>query len=342
MKSVLVLGYFGYQMKQLDGQTVKTISLYKLLSIQIKNLRYYDTQEFQVNKMSIFTMLKEVCRCKTLIYLPAQNNLKWVFPIIFIISRITGMKIHYFVIGGWLREFLSDKPVHRWMLKRISGIHPETQFMKKELEEQYNYRNLSLFPNFRFFDKLDSPYSGNETLRLVFMARINRMKGLDMIFELGNFIKDNDLEGKISVDFYGPVFDEDKNYFEQNLSRYSFMRYAGILQPHDIHCTLVKYDVMLFPTHYYTEGLPGSIVDAYISGVPVIATKWKHALEFIEDGITGIIIPFEDGQKEFDNAVTYLMSNRDKLSMMKINARRRSLDFSPGYALARLNEILRH
>lgn len=340
MKSVLVVGYFGYQTKKLNGQTVKTVSLYRLLSSYITDLKFYDTQEFQVNKKSIFSMLKEVFRCKTLVYLPAHNNLKWIFPVIFIISSITGMRIHYFVIGGWLKEFLSDKPIHRWMLSKISGIHPETQFMKKELEEQYNYKNISLFPNFRFFDKRKSDFTKEETLRLVFMARINRMKGLDMIFELGNFIRDNNLDEKISIDFYGPVFQEDKDYFERNLSCYSFMRYAGLLQPEDIHYTLEKYDAMLFPTHYYTEGLPGSIVDAYISGVPVVATCWKHASEFIEDSITGIIIPFEDGQKEFDNAIIFLMSNRDKLLQMKMNARCKSLDFSAEYALSRLNEIL--
>lgn len=30
---------------------------------------------------------------------------------------------------------------------------------------------------------------------------------------------------------------------------------------------------MLLPTHYYTKGLPCSIVDAYIAGIPVIATE---------------------------------------------------------------------
>lgn len=340
MDSVLVLGYFGCQTKQLDGQTVKTISLYKLLSTRIRDIEYYDTQEFQFNKKSIFLMLWKICRCRNLIYLPAQNNLKWMFPVIFIVSSITGMKIRYFVVGGWLKEFLSDKPMHRWMLKSISGIYTETQIMKKELEMQYNYKNVSLFPNFRFFERRNITNSSNKIFKMVFMARINKMKGLDMVFQLGDFINNNNLADKVSIDFYGPVFTGDNDYFEKNICLYPFMKYMGILQPDGIRDVLEEYDVMLFPTHYFTEGLPGSIIDAYISGLPVIATKWKHATEFIEDGVTGIIIPFDNGQKEFNNAVLFLMDNPDKLLQMKRNAHRRSFDFSSEYASDLLNKIL--
>ena len=61
--------------------------------------------------------------------------------------------------------------------------------------------------------------------------------------------------------------------------------------------TLVNYDLMLFPTRYYTEGLPGTIIDAYIANLPVIATEWKHAREFIKDGETGFIVRFDNCQK---------------------------------------------
>lgn len=340
MDSVLVLGYFGYRTNQLDGQTVKTISLYKLLNEITKDVKYYDTQEFQFNKKSIISMLWRICRCKTLIYLPAQNNLKWIFPLIFIISSVTRINIRYFVVGGWLKEFLSDKPVHRWMLKNISGIYTETLLMKKELEARYNYKNVGLFPNFRFYNRRCNINSSNKILKMVFMARINKLKGLDMIFELGNFIKNNDFADKVSIDFYGPVFEGDNDYFKRNVCLYPFMKYAGTLQPDDIYDVLEKYDVMLFPTHYFTEGLPGSIVDAYISGLPVIATKWKHASEFIEDGVSGIVVPFDNGQTEFNNAVSFLISNPEQLSQMKENARQRSFDFSSEHALNLLKEIL--
>jgi glycosyltransferase involved in cell wall biosynthesis len=96
------------------------------------------------------------------------------------------------------------------------------------------------------------------------------MKGLDWIFSLAEYIKSHRLEDKITLTFYGPIHEEDRDYFEAELRKYSFAEYKGVLQPSEIHQTLNDYDVMLLPTHYYTEGLPGSIIDAYISGIPVM------------------------------------------------------------------------
>ena len=110
------------------------------------------------------------------------------------------------------------------------------------------------------------------------MARILKQKGLDTIFAMGDEIIKSSLEQQISIDFYGPLmnWDNDEEYFNENIKKYRFMRYLGPLEPKDIYNTLERYDVMALPTHFYTEGLPGSILDAYISGIPVVVTKWKH------------------------------------------------------------------
>ena len=101
MKSILVLGYFGYNTNQLDGQTVKTCDIYKLVESQKKGeVDYYDTEDFKYHKLSIFKMFWKVIRCRTLFYLPAHNNLKVIFPLIYILSVLFRFKIHYFVVGG--------------------------------------------------------------------------------------------------------------------------------------------------------------------------------------------------------------------------------------------------
>ena len=45
---------------------------------------------------------------------------------------------------------------------------------------------------------------------------------------------------------------------------------------------------MLFPTHFYTEGIPGSIIDAYAAGIPVISAKWESFDDVISEGHTGV------------------------------------------------------
>lgn len=142
MYKVLVLGYFGYLTNQLDGQTVKTRDVYRLAKEQLNDctVDYFDTQELKKNKLLVLKMFWKVMCCRTLFYLPAHNNLKVFFPVIFILSQLFRFRIHYFVVGGWLREYLTHRAIHRFMLGRIKGIHAETKRLKKELEDYYHLK----------------------------------------------------------------------------------------------------------------------------------------------------------------------------------------------------------
>lgn len=325
-----VLGAFGFRFPHYDGQTIKTQNLLTLLQDKGVDVDYFETQDFKVNKLSVLRMCWKVMTCKTLYYLPAQNNLTYLFPIIYWLSRLFHTRIHYFVVGGWLVELLADKPRHRRKLSKIAGIHCETQFMKNALEKEYGFNNVDVFPNFRINDFHPKAHHEENKLRLVFMARIIKMKGLDLIFELGNKIIERGLQDQITLDFYGPQQNDDGDveYFNTNLTKYPFMKYYGPLEPSNIYTTLEKYDAMLLPTHFYTEGLPGSILDAYISGIPVIVTKWKHATEFVDDGKSGIIIPFEDDGSALFTAVMRLFEDTALLNQMKGYAQEKWHEFS--------------
>lgn len=113
------------------------------------------------------------------------------------------------------------------------------------------------------------------------------------------------------------------------MKQYDFVEYCGHLQPELIHETLSQYDVMLLPTHFYTEGLPGSVVDAYIAGIPVIVTEWKHSHEFVDDGKSGYIVPFEDGIQQMIDKVLLLEKDRELLRQMKTNALVKRMEFAP-------------
>ena len=328
--SICVVGAFGFINPHYDGQTIKTRNLLTLLKVKGVDVDFFEAQKLRIKKLSVLKMFWQVMLCKTVYYLPAQNNLAFLFPIIYWIAKLSKTKLHYFVVGGWLVEFLEDKPRHRMKMSKIAGIHCETMLMKNALEKEYGFKNVDVFPNFRMNDFCPTPHHEANKLKLVFMARIIKMKGLDLIFELGNMIMGKGLQCHITIDFYGPQQNDDGDveYFNTNISKYPFMKYHGPLEPSDIYSTLEKYDAMLLPTHFYTEGLPGSILDAYISGIPVVVTKWKHATEFVDDGETGIIIPFEDNGTALVDSVMRLYENTELLNEMKQKANIKWHDFS--------------
>jgi glycosyltransferase involved in cell wall biosynthesis len=331
-RKVLVLGYFGYQTNQIDGQTIKTRNIYELLHSneqEFQYLKYFDTQLFKRNKFYFINLLLKIIKCNVIVYIPAHNNLKFIFPIIFIISRIKKIDILYFVVGGWLAEFLKTKKILTIFLSKIEGIFVETNQLKNLLIREFSFNNVTIFPNFRihkyipFFKEINRPFG------IVFIARINRLKGLDTIFNLAEYILDSkQLRDSIIIDFYGPIDKNDKIYFEENVNKYFFVSYKGVLPPDRIYEVLNNYDISVLPTKYFTEGLPGSVIDSYIAGIPVIASEWKYANEFIINEDTGFIIPFQKGENDFINSILKLYYNRELLYKMKIKAYEKSKSYS--------------
>ena len=329
MRNILVLGYLGLETNQLDGQTVKTRDLYRLLQEkQGGQVRFFDTQSLQGHKSRIWRLWRYVVGSRTIVYVPAHNNLTYIFPVLFLLSKLCHTQILYFVVGGWLVEFLRKKPLHRWMLKRIRCILPETELMCQQLQENYGFHRVRKFPNFRFTDNfvLQSHHDAGK-LHIVFCARVNRMKGLDVMFNLADYIQKN-YEEQINIDFWGPLHEPDQDYFFDQIQKYSCTRYCGVLSPEHIAPTLSQYDVAVLPTHFYTEGLPGTVIDAYMAGIPIIVSKWKHAEEFVLDGVTG----FEHGDSELRNKIDLLFDNNEVLQRMKRAAFQESRQYTAEYA----------
>ena len=323
MKKVLVIGAFGYDNNQLDGQTIKTRNVYNLLIKKCDaKLVYIDTLSLRKKPWLAFKMLYNLLVCKTLIILPCLNNLTILFPIFYYLSKVFCFDIISICIGGWQVEyFLGNEkfgyhPRQMKMSKAIKAFLPEMQKVNDDLINLCGFKNSEVFPNFRLFNRTEQKITMASGLRLVFMARINKMKGYDVIFESLNFIREHCPNSK--VDFYGGINSEDKNDFLKKIdANKDIVSYGGLLPSDKIHETLQNYDAMLLPTKYYTEGFPGSILDAYISGIPVIVTEWKHSHEFVFHGLTGIIVPFENNQEAFNKAIFNLYKDRNKLNRMK-------------------------
>jgi glycosyltransferase involved in cell wall biosynthesis len=53
---------------------------------------------------------------------------------------------------------------------------------------------------------------------------------------------------------------------------------------------LRNHDVLVFPSYHKREGMPGVILEAMQSGLPVISTRWRAIPELVEDGDNGVLV----------------------------------------------------
>lgn len=345
MGNILVLGYFGYNSNRLDGQTVKTRELYNLIKSQGSDVDFYDTEDFRYSKLSIFRMFYKILKSKILVYLPAQNNLKTIFPCVYCLAFFFRFRILYFVVGGWLCDFIKSLPIHRKMLARIDGIYVETETLLMRLTEECGFENVAIFPNFRSFEYQEERIKEiankitpeiNTPLKIVFVSRVEKSKGLDNIKNVSALLEDNGYGNKVRFYFYGQKNDD---YFDENLKDKEMFTYMGVLQPEHVLSTLEKYDVLIFPTHYEGEGCPGILVEALSVGLPIIASDWKYNGEFVENGVNGFLCETFSGL-EYYRAISSLVDNRSLINVMGAESYKKSKQFSLNVAKNNIRQIL--
>lgn len=336
--SILVIGYFGFETNQLDGQTVKTRNVYTMLKSRLVNVVYFDVQSLHCSKVSVFKMFCKLLKARIIVIIPAGNALKWIFPMVFAISKVCFKEIIFIPVGGWLSWFLKDKKNLQRMISKVKAVLPQTTKEVDALRGMYGWKHVEYFPNFRIAQFDNAMFRRNETLRLVFFARIHKMKGLDVVFYVADKLRQHAFE--ITIDFYGQINEPDRQYFEEELARNPNTKYKGFLHPDQIYDVLRQYDVLLFPTRYIQdEGFPGTILDGYMSGIPVIASNWCHANEFVRDGYCGFVCDINDLDSFYDKVI-YLNNNREVLAQMKRNAYNESKKYSDAAAFEIIKKYL--
>lgn len=338
-QKILIIGYFGYKTNKLDGQTIKTREIFNLIKDKSSNeINYFDTQAFRSRPYIIISLLKLVHKSDIIIYLPGQSNLKLIFPIIRLFIKRKA-KLIYPVVGGWLDDFLRFNPRYIKYLKRFDLIGVETLRLKNNLENIYNLHNVYILTNFR--RQKYTPYRNEpeDGLRVVFMARITESKGCNTLFEIAEKLRLENIRN-IRFKFYGKIDPKYKSFFYKKLAENEDMcSYGGLIQPTDVCSTLNQHDVLILPTMYEGEGFPGSIVDAYKAGIPVIVSKWKDLPEFVVEGKTGFVIAL-DNVNEYLNKIIELTSDYNRLRKLKMCAYEESKKYSAENAWSIISQFL--
>ena len=121
---------------------------------------------------------------------------------------------------------------------------------------------------------------------------------------------------------YPDEFEKLKQIFNKNIS------YKGTVDYDKSVNVLKEYDMLMFLTFWEGEGFPGTIIDAFFSGVPTLATDWNFNFEILRDEVTGIKVEVHD-IKAVVEKILYYFNNQEKLFEMKKNCIEESKKYSP-------------
>lgn len=323
MKKIGVCGHFGKGHNLVNGQTIKTKILTDglIAALGANEVKTVDTYNWKKRLLSTtiqcFFLVKNSAN---IIVLPAHNGVKKLIPLFLLINKLFNRKLHYIVIGGWLPGLLHKNLKLKNNISRLDGVYVETAVLKKELNS-IGIDNVFVMPNFKNIktvDKKDMVIGGGTPKKVCTFSRVTDEKGIEDAIEVVTNINEKAGEIVYALDIFGPV---DKSYtarfYEIMASLTSYIKYRGVIDYGKTVDTLKDYFVLLFPTRYETEGIPGTIIDAYAAGVPVIASNWNSAKEIVIENETGYVYGF---RKNNELEEILLNINKDPKLIYKLKA----------------------
>lgn len=333
-KRVSVLGHFGAGKVLLNGQTIKTKIVTEELERKLPDdvIRIDTHGGIKTLVKSPFQVLKALKKSKNVVIFPAHNGLRIYAPLLVSARKLfKGRKLHYVVIGGWLPKLLTQRKTLAKFLKKFDGIYVETNTMRKALEDQ-GFKNVFLMPNCKKLDVISADEMTRfeaQPYKLCTFSRVMQEKGIE---DAVNSVREiNQAEGRTvyELDIFGQIENGQQQWFDDLQKDFpDYVKYRGCVDADKSVGVLKEYFALLFPTRFYTEGIPGTIIDAYAAGVPVISAKWESYSDVVEEGVTGYGYEFLN-TSELTALLKECCDNPKKILDIKNNCLQKGMAFLP-------------
>lgn len=297
------------------GVTIKNRDLYAAIKNQGVEIRAIDfnqiTRKHRIDVAIelLFAMLNPNNRF--IIGISAHSRKK-LTKLLYQVNRSAMSRSALVIMGGTAADDIVEDAEYLRYISRYRVIFAETDRMMKKMQEA-GLQNVSLYPNCRFQPK-KAFYSQaqHEKLKCVFFSLIQPQKGVDLILESAGNLPD------IEFSFWGNIDPDYASEFQKKVETMGNVSYNGIFagENEEVYEELSKYDVLLFPTKWKTEGVPGIMVEAKIAGLTIIASNESHNAELVKDGAEGIILR-ENTAEALADAISTLNQDRELLQCLK-------------------------
>lgn len=245
-------------------------------------------------------------------------------------------RCYYWVPGGVFHNIVQER-FKLSTFNQLNKLYVQSPAIVKGLEN-IGFTNSMYVPNSKKIDYYPEKVVRNDGLiRFVFLSRVHPDKGCGMIINCAKRLNTLGYSGKYIVDFYGKIFDDYKDEFLKLCDEVSTVEYRGYinLTEKEGYDKLASYDMMLFPTYWWGEGFPGVVIDAYIAGLPIIASDWNCNCDVIDQN-TGIIIHAKNEDELFQE-MKNTIGGKYNLAELSRNCQERAKQYDNEYVLSEAN-----
>lgn len=329
---VAVIGAFGIGHQLLNGQTIKTKIFTDELERQLGqgSVRRIDTCGIWNILLMFPRSLWALMTKKNILIFPAHRGVILESIWLVLWNYIFRKRLHYVVVGGWLPAFLDQHKITAKALKHFYGIYVETSTMKQKLDAM-GYSHVEIVPNckeLKIVNKNELNTSFVQPYKLCTFSRVMREKGIGEAVQAVKQV--NSKIGKVvyTLDIYGSIDESQADWFAELQETFpTYITYKGCVSFDKSVETLKDYFALLFPTCFYTEGIPGTIIDAYAAGLPVISAKWMSYSDLVDDAC-GIGFEFQNWE-ELNDILVSIINNPETVISKKVACVKKAEQYLP-------------
>ena len=171
-------------------------------------------------------------------------------------------------------------------------------------------------------------------MRFVFVGKaypdkMQEVKGLDVLLDAVDRIRASparecsrkSVEG-IEFHVYGPMSPS----MIERMRRTPGMTAHGFMANDQLRGALRRHDVLVFPSYYAFDGHPGVIIEAFMAGLPVIASDLPGPSEIVHHEVNGLIVRTGDAD-DLTAAIIRLCADHELRRRLAVGARASASDF---------------
>ncbi len=149
---------------------------------------------------------------------------------------------------------------------------------------------------------------------ILFLGRINKMKGADMLVEAFAKLNDSSLQLVIAGPDDGHLTEVAELVKEHGLC--DRVIFAGLLSGSDTLSAFQDADLFVLPSRY--DAFPMTIVESCLAGTPMVITDQCEIADLVQ-GRIGDVVPFDP--QEFADAMNRLLNDHKRYEFYKSNTR---------------------
>lgn len=328
-----VIGHFGSDKEYYDGQTIKTKSLVRLLeTCDGVSIKIVDTYFFKTGKMKLLLdTISCLFSCNHIFLLVSENGMKFYLPFLYFCNLFARKNIYHYIIGSSLLELVSSNKKYVKYLNAMTVNWFEYEAGTMYLQRQ-GVRNAETLANFKMIIPVKETQKYvdiNGGYKFCTFSRVMEEKGItDAIQAICEINKENK-SIVATLDIYGPLDAKYQAEFERLLKNSQHcVAYKGVVESNNSVEVIKNYYALLFPTRWKGEGVPGTVIDAFAAGIPVIASDWNVNKEIVQNGKQGIIYPNES-LTDLKSAIWWSIQNIQKMDEMRVFSREEYINYMP-------------